>query len=172
MSKEAAFWDTLGVARYRNAQWKQAIVALEKSAPHAGELADYVRYLLALSYAAEGNSAKAVELLHGFQEKYPESILQREAAEVYGSALLAQGKPEEAIAVLEAHRTPAHATVELALGTPTALGEPPQPARTRLASTGMTIRPRKRRMKTLMCIGRQRRQPTGSFDSGGLTCRR
>ena len=29
----------------------------------------------------------------------------------------------------------------------TALGDPPQPARTRLARTGMTIRPRKRRMK-------------------------
>ena len=42
-------------------------------------------------------------------------------------------------------------TVGVEVGT--ALGDPPQPARTRLARTGMTMRPRKRRIKNPQVYG-------------------
>ncbi len=112
----ALAWLAVGYARVLDEQYTQAIAALEKAKPRAGELSDYVRYLEAISYGAQGNSGKVVELLHGFEAEAPESIFQKDVVDVYGSALSAESKTQEAIAYLEAHRLPARATVELALG--------------------------------------------------------
>jgi soluble lytic murein transglycosylase len=112
----ALAWLAVGYARVQDQQYPLAIAALEKAKPHAGELFDYVRYLEAISYGAEGNSAKVVELLRNFDTDASESIFQNDAVDVYGSALLAQSRTQEAIAYLEAHRTPTRANVELALG--------------------------------------------------------
>jgi len=112
----ALAWLAVGYSRVLDEQYTQAIAALEKAKPHVGELSDYVRYLEAVSYGAQGNSGKVVELLHGFEAESPESIFQSDVVDVYGSALAAQGKTQEAIAYLEAHRLPTKASVELALG--------------------------------------------------------
>jgi soluble lytic murein transglycosylase len=112
----ALAWLALGYARVQDQQYPQAIAALEKARPRAGELFDYVRYLEAVCFAAEGNSAKVTELLHNFDLDAPESIFQSDVVSLYGSALLTQGRPLEAIAYLEAHRTPLRASVELTLG--------------------------------------------------------
>jgi soluble lytic murein transglycosylase len=112
----ALAWLAIGYSRVLDQQYSQAIAALEKAKANAGDLYDYVRYLEAISYGGEGNSAKVVELLRGFEEESPESIFQKDAVEVYGSALSALGKNVEAIAYLEAHRLPNRAAVELALG--------------------------------------------------------
>jgi len=112
----ALAWLAIGYAHVLDQQYPQAMIALEKAKPHAGELYDYVRYLEASCYGAEGNSAKVVELLRGFDAESPESIFVKDVVDVYGNALAAQGKTQEAIAYLEAHRLPAKASVELALG--------------------------------------------------------
>jgi soluble lytic murein transglycosylase len=106
----------VGYSRVLDQQYPQAIAALEKAKPHAGELYDYVRYLEAICYGGEGNSAKVVELLHDFDVETPESIFLKDVVDNYGSALTAQGKTPEAIAYLEAHRLPTRASVEFALG--------------------------------------------------------
>ena len=112
----ALAWLADGYSRLLDAQYPQAIAALEKAKPRSGELSDYVRYLEAVSYGGQGNSAKVVELLRGFEAESPESIFQKDVVDIYGSALTAQGKTQEAIAYLEAHRLPPRASVELALG--------------------------------------------------------
>jgi soluble lytic murein transglycosylase len=112
----ALAWLAVGYSRVLDQQYPQAITALEKAKPHAGELYDYVRYLEAVSYGAEGNSAKVVELLHNFDEETAESIFLRDVVDVYATALIAEGNKQEAIAYLEAHRQPVKASVELALG--------------------------------------------------------
>ena len=112
----ALAWLAMGDAHVLDQQYPQAILALEKAKPHAGELFDYVRYLEAISYGAEGNSARVIELLRTFDKDAPESIFLNDVVDVYGNALAAQGKSQEAIAYLEAHRVPVRASVELALG--------------------------------------------------------
>ena len=102
----ALAWLTVGYSRILDQQYPQAIAALEKAKPNAGDLYDYVRYLEAVSYGGEGNSGKVVELLRGFEAESPESIFLKDVVEVYGNALTAQGKTQEAIAYLEAHRLP------------------------------------------------------------------
>jgi soluble lytic murein transglycosylase len=112
----ALAWLAVGYARIQDQQYPQAIAALERARPGAGDLADYVRYLEAISYAAEGNNAQTVELLRNFEEQVPESIFLKDVVEVYGTALSGEGKTTEAIVYLEAHRTPTRAHLELALG--------------------------------------------------------
>jgi soluble lytic murein transglycosylase len=112
----ALAWLAVGYSRVLDQQYPQAIAALEKAKPHAGELYDYVRYLEAISYAAQGNSAEVVELLRDFDAESPESIFQKDVIDIYGGALTAQNKSQEAITYLEAHRQPVKASVELALG--------------------------------------------------------
>jgi soluble lytic murein transglycosylase len=112
----ALAWLAIGYSRVLDQQYPQAIVALERAKPRAGELYDYVRYLEAISYGGEGNTAKVVELLRGFDTDTPESIFQKDVVDIYGSALTTQGRTVEAITYLEAHRVPVRASVELALG--------------------------------------------------------
>ncbi len=112
----ALAWLAVGYSHVLDQQYPKAIAALDKAKPRAGELSDYVRYLEAVSYAAEGNSAKTVEMLRDFEDQAPESIFLNDVVEVYGSALASEGKTQEAIAYLEQHRLPAKASVELTLG--------------------------------------------------------
>ena len=112
----ALAWLAIGYSHFLDEQYAQAIEALEKAKPHAGELYDYIQYLEAVSYAGEGNSAEVVALLRDFDGQMPESIFQNQVVEVYGSALTELGRTQEAITYLEAHRQPVRASVELALG--------------------------------------------------------
>jgi soluble lytic murein transglycosylase len=112
----ALAWLAVGYARVQDRQYAEAIASLEKAKPRAGELFDYVRYLEAVCYAGQGNSAKVTDLLKSFDAEAPESIFQNDVVDIYGSALLAQNRAPDAIVYLEAHRVPQRASVELALG--------------------------------------------------------
>ena len=112
----ALAWLTIGYSHFLDGHYPEAIAALEKAKPHAGELYDYVRYFEAVSYGGQGNSAKVAEMLRDFEREAPESIFQKDVIDIYGSALVSQGKTLEAITYLEAHRMPIKASVELALG--------------------------------------------------------
>lgn len=112
----ALAWLAVGYARLQDKQYPEAVAALKKSQAHAGELADYVRYLLALGYGGQGMNDEIVSTLRDFNLKFPESVFARDVVDIYGNALVAAGQPRQAITFLESNRTPTRADVELALG--------------------------------------------------------
>ena len=112
----ALAWLAVGYCRLLDEQYAQAIDALERARPNAGELEDYVQYWEALAYSGQGDSARVAGLLQDFEARWPESILRNDVVDIYGNAMTAQGRTQEAIAYLEAHRQPVRARVELALG--------------------------------------------------------
>ena len=110
-------WLALGYAHLRQKEFPQAIAALEKARPHAGELFDYVLYFEASAQANLGNQPKVAELIKTLNSSADESIFANaEAVELYATALDTQGHPDDAAHYLEGHRVPARAAVELALG--------------------------------------------------------
>lgn len=112
----ALAWLAVGYARLQDKQYPEAVAALKKAQTHAGELADYTRYLLALAYGGQGMNDQIVATLRNFNTQLPESVFAHDVVDIYGNALVATGHPEEAITFLEANRTPTRADVELALG--------------------------------------------------------
>lgn len=114
---EAALaWLAIGYAHLLDKEYPEAEAALKKAKPHAGELSDYVRYLLALAYGGQGNNEEVVATLKRFAEESPESIFVDDVVDIYGNALVATGHAAEAVEFLQENRTPTRASVELALG--------------------------------------------------------
>jgi len=112
----AMAWLAVGYAHLLDQDYAQSIAALEKAKKHAGELADYVRYFEAKSYAGMGRQDEVVAVLKDFQQNMPDSIFTRDVVSLYGNALVAQGSVQDAIQFLEAHRLPMRSDIELALG--------------------------------------------------------
>lgn len=112
----ALAWLVIGYARTLDREFPKAVDPLSRALANAGDLEDYVTYYLGNAYLQSGRNADASALLAEFRKKYPDSLLARDAAVVYGGALLADGHAPEAIAVLEKERDPARSDLELALG--------------------------------------------------------
>jgi soluble lytic murein transglycosylase len=111
----ALAWLVLGYAHQLDNQGDKAIAAFRLAQPQAGELRDYVDYFLAVSEEASSDAQGALALLRPFETRYPGSLFIRDAALLQGNALVAAGQPRAAVDVLEAHRSPMRADVELAL---------------------------------------------------------
>ncbi len=127
----ALAWLVAGYARVLDKQYPAAIEPLQNARAHAGELGDYVDYYLASAYAGTGDFTHAAATLQGFQTKYPDSLLERDALVAYANALVSAGQEQQAITRLEAHRTPTRADLELALGSAySAAGQPVRAALT------------------------------------------
>ncbi|MFZ3214330.1 MAG: transglycosylase SLT domain-containing protein [Terriglobales bacterium] len=109
-------WLVAGYAHVLDRQYPAAIEPLKNARAHAGELGDYVDYYLASAYAGTGDFTHAAAVLEEFQTKYPDSLLERDAMVAYAGALVSSGQEQRAIALLEAHRTPTRAGLELVLG--------------------------------------------------------
>ena len=98
--KEGAMWNTLGVARYRNGQWKEAITALEKSVElgKRGGASDWL--FLAMAHWQVGNKEearrwydKAIEWMEKRKSKNEELLRFRaEAEELLGIPAKPPGK--------------------------------------------------------------------------------
>jgi len=112
----ALAWLVVGYARFNDHDLPRAIDALNRAKAHAGDLGDYVAYYLGTSYLQSGKSAEAMATLSNFGVNYPDSVLTRDADVTYALALSADNRPQEAIAILEKHREPLRADVELNLG--------------------------------------------------------
>jgi soluble lytic murein transglycosylase len=124
-------WLVAGYAHVLDKQYPAAFEPLKNARVHAGELADYVDYYLASAYAGAGDFPHAAGTLQGFQTKYPDSLLERDAMVAYASALVSTGQERQAITLLEAHRTPTRADLELVLGRAySAAGQPVKAAQT------------------------------------------
>lgn len=112
----ALAWLVVGYAHTLDAEYGPAVDALRQARPHAGVVGDYVDYLLASALVANRSHEQALEILRDFPSRYPDSSLLHDAVLLRADTLLALGRPKEAAAVLEAHRTPARADTELTLG--------------------------------------------------------
>lgn len=119
----------LGYSHILDKDYASAVEPLSRAKPRAGDLGDYVDFYLGTAYFQSGRTAEAVTTLADFEKQYPDSLLLRDARVLYGSALLAQNRAKDAIAVLEKDRQPSRADLELALGKAyAAAGEPAKAA--------------------------------------------
>ncbi len=112
----ALAWLVLGYAHVLDHDYAKAIEPLNHAKPLAGDLGDYVDFYLGTSYFQSGRTAEAVSTLGEFDKAYPESLLRRDARVLYAGALLAEGRSQDAIAILEKDRQPPRADLELTLG--------------------------------------------------------
>ncbi len=122
----AAAYLALGHAYLLDKRFAEAETALAQARRADGELADYADFLAAEASHEAGDEAGAAALLHGFDDRYPESIFDAQAPELEANALLALNSINGARQVLagaadtEAAERPgfqlAEGQVELALG--------------------------------------------------------
>ncbi len=112
----ALAWLVLGYAHVLDKDYAKAVDPLTRAKPKAGDLGDYVSFYLGTAYFQSGKTAEAVATLTDFDKQYPESLLLRDAHVLYGTALLAENRSQDAISILEKNRQPQRADLELALG--------------------------------------------------------
>ena len=109
-------WLAVGYAHFLDGDYAKSIPPLSRAKPHAGDIGDYVAYYLGASYLQGGRIPEAIAALRSFDEKFPQSLLVRDAHVLYANALLSDTRAREAIAVLEKDRDPIRSDLELALG--------------------------------------------------------
>ncbi len=112
----ALAWLVVGYARTLDHDYGKAIDPLNRAKAGASELGDYVAYYLGDAYLKTGHNAEALSTLADFSKSFPDSLLIRDAHLVYASALLEEGRAQEAAALLEKDRAPVRSDVELAIG--------------------------------------------------------
>jgi len=122
----AAAYLALGHAYLLDKRFADAQTALAQARRADGELGDYSDFLDAEASHESGQDAVAEDILHGFNERYPDSIFVAEEPELEANVLLAAGNRSGARQVLaaaagtEAASRPgfqlAEGQVELALG--------------------------------------------------------
>jgi soluble lytic murein transglycosylase len=84
----AAAYLALGHAYLTDRRFAEASANLHQARQASDVLADYADFLAARSEHEAGNEAAAEALLHGFVEKYPDSVFDVEAPELEASVLL------------------------------------------------------------------------------------
>jgi soluble lytic murein transglycosylase len=124
----ALAWLVIGYARIQDRDYVRAIDALNRAKPRAGDLGDYVNFYLGTAYYQTGRQAEAVATLGAFDKAYPESLLYRDAHVTYANALVADGRAQEAVELLEHDRQPIRADLELVLGRAYEVTGPPAKA--------------------------------------------
>jgi len=112
----ALAWLVLGYAHTLDHDYAKAIDPFNRAKAGASELGDYVAYYLGDAYLKTVHNAEALSTLADFSKNFPDSLLIRDAHLVYASALLEEGRAQEAADVLEKDRAPVRADVELAIG--------------------------------------------------------
>jgi soluble lytic murein transglycosylase len=85
----AAAYLALGHAYLTDRRFSEATSSLRQARQASDVLADYADFLAARSEHEAGNEAGAESLLHGFAQKYPESVFDVEAPELEATVLLA-----------------------------------------------------------------------------------
>lgn len=108
-------WLVLGYAHYLDKDYAKARESWTHAEALQPVLGDYLDWLRASAWQGEGKSAEALKVLDGFEEKYFDSIHLHDVVLLHENALVASGKPEQAVAYLEKHRAPVSADIEFAL---------------------------------------------------------
>jgi soluble lytic murein transglycosylase len=112
----ALAWLVVGYAHTLDHDYAKAIDPLNRSKSGASELGDYVAYYLGEAYLQTGRTAEALAMLSDFEKNFPDSLLTRDVHLSYATALLREGRAQDAAALLEKERAPVRSDVELALG--------------------------------------------------------
>jgi soluble lytic murein transglycosylase len=112
----ALAWLVLGYAHTLDHDYAKAIDPFNRAKAGASELGDYVAYYLGDAYLKTVHNAEALSTLADFSKNFPDSLLIRDAHLVYASALLGEGRAQEAADLLEKDRAPVRADVELGIG--------------------------------------------------------
>ncbi len=112
----ALAWLAIGYAHILDHDYAKAIDPLKRAKAGASELGDYVAYYLGDCYVKTNRNAEAGSTLADFSQKFPDSLLIRDAHIDYADVLLDEKRPQEAIALLEPERTPLRSDLELTLG--------------------------------------------------------
>jgi len=97
----AAAYLALGHAYLLDKRYDEATANLTLARRRGDELADYADFLCAKANHESGNEAAAEQLLHGFADRYPESIFDLQAPELEANVLLAMNNPVAARQVLD-----------------------------------------------------------------------
>jgi soluble lytic murein transglycosylase len=87
----AAAYLALGHAYLIDKRYSDAVANLRLVKQNSEVLSDYADFLAAEAEHDQGNEAAAAALLHGFNERHPDSIFDIEAPELEANVLLAQG---------------------------------------------------------------------------------
>jgi soluble lytic murein transglycosylase len=98
----AAAYLALGHAYMVDKRYAEAEANLRQARQAGEELADYADYLGAHAYHESGNDPGAESLLHGFTDRYPDSIFASQAPELEATVLMALSNPTAAQRVLSA----------------------------------------------------------------------
>ena len=109
-------WLVAGYAHILDHEYAASVSPLNRAKVHAGDLGDYVSFYLATAYFESGQAAEAVSAIGDFDQIYTESLLLRDARVLHANALLGDGRPQDAITLLEANRLPARSDLEITLG--------------------------------------------------------
>ncbi|MGB7266524.1 MAG: transglycosylase SLT domain-containing protein [Terracidiphilus sp.] len=115
----AAAYLALGHAYLLDKRYTEAESALAQARRDDGELGDYSDFLAAEASHAAGDDAAAETILHGFADRYPESIFDVQEPELEANVLLAMGKltgAREVLAKAEDEAAAARPGFELAEG--------------------------------------------------------
>jgi soluble lytic murein transglycosylase len=102
----ALAWFAIGYSHYLDAQYPQAILAMQKAAPKMGELADYTSFFIGNSYVLSNQPEESFTYLRDFGTRYPDSLYAQDATIAYAKALLAGNRPADAVKVLQAANGP------------------------------------------------------------------
>ena len=105
-------WFVIGYAHLQDEESAQAIPPLVRAKEHAEELDDYVTFYLGKAYNATADWQSSITTLQDFATTHPDSLFRRDAAVLYGTALLAAGKNVEAARVFGEQRTPLRADID------------------------------------------------------------
>jgi soluble lytic murein transglycosylase len=111
----ALAWLVVGYAHVLDRDCAKAIDPLNRAKPRAGDLSDYVAYYLGTCYLETGHQAEGLATLANFKTTYPDSLLARDADVAYAGGLLKEGRPTEAIPLLEKDRSPTRSDIEFTL---------------------------------------------------------
>ena len=98
----AAAYLALGHAYLLDKRYKDAELALREAKLAGGELADYADFLDAEASHQASDDAAAETLLHGFLDRYPDSIFDVQVPELEANVLVALNNPPGAKRVLDA----------------------------------------------------------------------
>ncbi|MGB0066039.1 MAG: tetratricopeptide repeat protein, partial [Terracidiphilus sp.] len=115
----AAAYLALGHAYLLDKRYADAQTALAEARRFDGELADYAEFLDALASHESGNDAVAENILHGFTERFPDSILDVQVPELEAGVQLALGNhtaAREALAAAAGTESASRPGFELAEG--------------------------------------------------------
>ncbi|MBV9670800.1 MAG: transglycosylase SLT domain-containing protein, partial [Acidobacteriales bacterium] len=109
-------WMAVGYAHLLDKQYDAAVPALQTARLRAGDLGDYANLFLAQALNGSGQAMTAAAALADFDKKYPDSVLQRDAAIARADALIAGGEAATAVQVLLPLRPLNRPDIELSLG--------------------------------------------------------